>query len=373
MNVLPRVPGEWLVKIRPDSQWRSPNEVERFGDWVLLQGQDEAELSRFPDIVYQEPNYIYQLEDSAVTPASDPRWHLEKLQVPQIDQEGPIVAVLDTGIDLDHPALQGHLWVNPGEIPGDGIDNDGNGVIDDLHGFNANAEDGHPDDAYGHGTHVAGIISSVAPRAKLMAVRIHDANGSTHTAAILRALKYAQKMGASITNNSYGGPAASYALQEAFNEFPALHVMAAGNVGKNNDFHKHYPSNFDIPTKLVVAASDAQDNKAEFSNYGLRQVDIAAPGNEIYSTLKDGHFGYKNGTSMAAPMAAGSAALVLSLNPQMSPSELKNHLKTTGDKLPQWKGTVSSGARLNTGRACSEIFPNPNLNSKEHRIHKETP
>lgn len=331
------IPGEAIVRLRHTGEWRH------------VKG-DVEQLRQDPNLDHVEPNYEFQLEPMRAESGSGDRWFLDRVGAPiQLEGPGPLVAVLDTGVDLTHPALEQHLWINPGEIPGDGIDNDGNGVIDDVYGYNANANTGDPNDAYGHGTHVAGIIASVAPNARILPIRIHDEHGSTTTAAILRGLEYARKSGAAITNNSYGGPKASYALEEAFNAFPAVHVMAAGNEGKNNDYHPHFPSNFDIRNSLVVAASTRSDERCDFSNYGRSKVDVAAPGEEIFSTLMGGNFGYKSGTSMAAPVAAGVAALYAGEHPEWSPQELRQQVLQGAELLPAWKGTVASGGRVHFG------------------------
>lgn len=336
------------------------------GDLLHVRIQSDEDLARLQAdsrVLYAEPNYCYSLDEVSQQPQA--QWALPKVQAETAwqmvpDGPSPIVAVLDTGVDCQHPALTGNMWVNVGEIPGDGIDNDGNGVIDDVNGYNANADTGDCGDAYGHGTHVAGILGAngevkgVNPRARIMAIRIHDQYGSTNAAAIARGLRYAQQMGATITNNSWGGPKAAYSIRDSFAAFPALHVMSAGNAGKNNDFHAHYPGNFDIPNKLVVAASDRNDGKPSFSNYGKGHVDLAAPGEDIYSTLKDGQFGPKSGTSMAAPLVAGVASLVATAHPDWSPAQLRAAILGGADVLPQWQGTVASGARLNAVGALSQ-------------------
>lgn len=369
---LSAVPGEAMVRLRDtrserrlveDYELRVQDRFQPGGELlhVRLGCQEDLErLQQDPRVLYAEPNYKYGLDEVQQAPS---QWQLPKVEAAQAWQlagtgPAPIVAVLDTGVDSRHPALAGNMWVNEGEIAGDGLDNDGNGVIDDVHGYNANADTGDCSDAYGHGTHVAGILGAnspgvqgMHPRARIMSIRIHDEHGSTNAAAIARGLRYAQRMGATITNNSWGGPKAAYSIREAFAAFPALHVMSAGNAGKNNDFHSHYPGNFDLPNKLVVAASDRNDGRPSFSNYGRGHVDLAAPGEDIYSTLKDGQYGLKSGTSMAAPLVAGTAALLATLHPDWTPGQLREAILAGADVLPQWKGTVASGARLNAARA----------------------
>lgn len=272
-------------------------------------------------------------------------------------RNGPVIAVIDTGIDYNHPDLKANMWTNPGEIAGDGIDNDGNGIIDDVHGYNAIGDNGDPMDGHGHGTHCAGTIAGVGDngegvvgvnhKAQLMAVKIFSDEGSTDSAAILRAIEYTTKMGAKITSNSWGGGFSSQAQKEAFAASPALHIMAAGNNGLNNDFIPNYPSNYDLPNNLAVAASDRNDNKAGFSNYGARKVDIAAPGVDIWSAAPGGGYQGMSGTSMATPHVSGVAGLVASANPELTAEEIAARILNGADKLENWKGKVVDGNRLN--------------------------
>ncbi|MGD9281196.1 MAG: S8 family serine peptidase, partial [Desulfobacterales bacterium] len=207
-----------------------------------------------------------------------------------------VVAVIDSGVDINHPDLQPNIWTNPGENPGNGIDDDGNGYIDDVNGWDFYVNDNDPRDASGHGTHVAGTIaaagdngiglSGVSWSAKIMALRFLDAWGSGTTAAAIEAIEYASAMGADIINNSWGSSTyyPSESLKEAIEASGALVVCAAGNSGWNNDtLIQHYPSGYGSANIIAVAASDQNDNRASFSNYGSFSVDVAAPGTNIYS------------------------------------------------------------------------------------------
>ncbi|MFA7481358.1 MAG: S8 family serine peptidase [Vulcanimicrobiota bacterium] len=274
--------------------------------------------------------------------------------------EGPLIAIIDSGADLDHPDLVGNLWVNPGEIPGDGIDNDGNGVIDDVHGYHAADNHGSPDDQVGHGTHVAGTIGAVGnnaegvtgvmQKARLMPIRI-DSNGSITTDGVVRALMYATKMGADITNNSWGGSRLNKAIEDAFKAAPALHLAAAGNNGTDADRSPSYPMAFDMPNMISVAATDHNDRKASFSNYGLVNVDVAAPGKDIYSTRNGGGYQNMSGTSMATPFTTGVAGLIQSAYPDATPTEIKERLIYGSDAVEALKSTSISGGRVNAANA----------------------
>lgn len=268
-----------------------------------------------------------------------------------------LVAVIDTGVDYNHPDLKDNMWVNPGEIPGDGIDNDGNGVVDDVYGFNAYANNGNPMDGHSHGTHCAGTIAAqgnngtgitgVAWDAKVMAVKIFDDSGRTSSDAILRGIQYATKNGARITSNSWGGGGANQLIKEAFESSPAFHVMAAGNDGRNVDRRANYPSGYDIPNSIAVAATDRNDKLAGFSNYGAKEVDLGAPGVDTYSTVPNGRYGYKSGTSMATPHVSGAAALLVAAEPDISNEELKSRLMDGADRISSLRGKTVSGGRLN--------------------------
>jgi len=305
---------------------------------------------------------------------------------------GVTVAVIDTGIDYTHPDLQGRMWVNPGEIRGNGLDDDGNGYVDDLYGYDFANGDSDPKDDQGHGTHVAGTIAAaanndigdyndntglaiigVAPEAQLMALKFLDAAGYGSTSNAIRALDYAINMGVRISNNSYGGSPFEQVMLDAINraaDAGHLFVAAAGNgnwrgIGQNNDSTPSYPASY-VPqdgrpdTVIAVAASNSSDGYGGFSNYGATSVDLAAPGVHIWSTYplakdtSDGtNEGYarKDGTSMATPHVAAAAALVWSASPGLSALAVKDILLGTVDPI-SGKDTVTDG-RLNTGRAVA--------------------
>jgi subtilisin family serine protease len=280
---------------------------------------------------------------------------------------GPVVvAVVDTGVALSHPELAGNLWVNPDD-PANGQDDDGDGYTDDVHGANLIDPDAQPADDAGHGSHVAGIIgaqggngvgiSGVDWDVQLMPVKFLDANGGGSTAIAATAIDYAVHHGARVINASWGGPAFSFALYQAVKragEQGALVVAAAGNDGINTDSEPDYPAGFDLPNVISVAASNRSDRLADFSNYGAGSVDLAAPGEDIYSTVPTSEeaSGYStySGTSMAAPFVSGAAALYLSRNPQASVTQTRAAILQTVDKLPSFTGRTVTGGRLNLAR-----------------------
>ena len=205
-----------------------------------------------------------------------------------------VVAVIDSGVDINHPDLQNNIWVNTGEIADNLIDDDGNGYVDDVNGWDFLIDDKDPRDSHGHGTHVAGTIAAVSDNnrgvtgvswsAKIMALRFLDAWGLGSTANAIEAIEYANSMGADIINNSWGGGGYNQALKDAIDASSALVVCAAGNNGRNNDSIPHYPSSYTSTNIIAVAATNQNDQLAGFSNYGNVSVDVGAPGVNIYST-----------------------------------------------------------------------------------------
>ena len=276
--------------------------------------------------------------------------------------ESVIVGVIDSGVDYNHEDLTANMWVNSGEVPGDGIDNDGNGVVDDVYGYNSIEDSGDPMDDNKHGTHCAGTIAAVGNNgigvagvcwtARIMALKFLDANGRGDTANALACIEYAVLNGAKILSNSWGGGAYSYALKEmidAVGKQGVLFVAAAGNEGTNNDVTPHYPSSYSCENIIAVLSVDHNDRRASSSCYGLESVDIAAPGVNILSCYMGGGYVKLSGTSMATPHVSGAAALLLSVNQGMTPYQIKEILMNSGD--PVAEGLCVSGKRLNVARA----------------------
>lgn len=272
-----------------------------------------------------------------------------------------VVAVIDSGADMEHEDLAANIWTNPGEIPENGIDDDNNGYIDDVHGWDFAHDDNDPSDTDaicgGHGTHTAGTIGAVGDNeigvtginwnVQVMPLKIFKRVlglfCSTTSADIVDAIKYASTMGVRVSNNSYGGGPPSQAEYDAIRASDMVFVAAAGNEGRNNDTTPSYPASYNLDNIIAVAATDHNDNLASFSNYG-NTIDIAAPGVQILSTTPYDTYDFFNGTSMASPHVAGAAGMLLGENPQLTTREVKwNLLNGADDKgLP-----VLTGARLN--------------------------
>ncbi|MGL6227269.1 MAG: S8 family serine peptidase [Thermoguttaceae bacterium] len=289
--------------------------------------------------------------------------------------KGVVVAVLDTGIDLTHPDLINALWVNPGEIVGNKVDDDRNGYVDDVNGWNFFSNSNNVMDDQHHGTHVSGIIAAtmnnheggvgVAPDAKIMTCKVMSPDGAGGAvgsdADIITAINYVTMMktskgvNVSVINASFGGPdsypAYRNALQSAGNA-GIVFVAAAGNYSSNNDTKPFYPAYYStqLSNVISVAATDSSGHLADFSNYGVKSVDLAAPGNNILSTypVSSGNkYMYMSGTSMATPMVAGAVALLFSIHPNWTPEQMKQELFKTVEVLPSLSDKVRTGGILN--------------------------
>lgn len=379
--------GEALADLgfRPGGEAKALGfQMWRLDDSVVNAEAAVAALQKNPDFAYLEPNYeitidSLQAEATPNDPSFGSLWGLHNTGqsggTADADIDAPeaweistgsdvVVAVIDTGVDYTHPDLANNMWTNPGEIAGNGIDDDNNGFVDDVHGWDFVNNDADPMDDNNHGTHVAGTIAAdgnngigiagVNWSAEIMALKFLNSSGSGSTYGAIQALNYATMMGVPISNNSWGGGGYSTALHdaiEAAGQAGQLVVAAAGNDGTNNDSSPHYPSNYTLDNVLSVAATDRNDKLASFSNYGATSVDLAAPGVSIYSTVAGGGYASFSGTSMATPHVAGAAALLLSAEPGLSPTEIKDRLMGTADPLSVLSGKVVSGARLNVDNA----------------------
>jgi subtilisin family serine protease len=276
-----------------------------------------------------------------------------------------VVAVLDSGVDYTHADLINNIWVRPPDLAA--YTDDELGDFDDVHGFSAVGDD--PMDQNGHGTHCAGIIGAEGDNAEgiaginwkveIMPLKFMSANGSGTTADAIKAINYVinrKRAGVNvrIISASWGSTMRSQALEDAIRnagDEGILFVAASGNSSANSDKSPHYPAGYDLPNVISVAALNRNDELASFSNYGAKSVHVAAPGAEILSTWLKGSYEEHSGTSMATPLVAGEAALILSVDPNLSVKELRERIFKSVDKLDSLNGKVATGGRINAAKA----------------------
>jgi subtilisin family serine protease len=273
------------------------------------------------------------------------------------------VAVLDTGVQTNHPDLKGNLWENTKD-PSNGRDDDGNGVVDDRFGGDLIDGTGSGDDKHGHGTHVAGIIGArgnndrgiagLCWSVKIVAVRVLDADGYGTWSQGIAGLDYAIRAGAKVVNASFGGSTGSELGRDAIQRAKqkgVLIVAAAGNDGANDDATPVFPAAYPDSNILSVAATNSKDKLASFSNYGAKTVDLAAPGDRVASTFWHSDYAYMSGTSMATPYVAAAAAMLGKEHSSWSVGDISSRLRKKGDTLKSLKGKTASGRRLNINSA----------------------
>ena len=355
-------------------------------------------LERSPEVLYAEPDAprrVVQLPNDryfsvlwglhntgqsiAGGPPGTPDADIDAPEAWDLTTGAPSVAVgvVDSGVDATHPDLRPNEWTNPGESgagrEANGRDDDGNGEIDDVHGWDWVDGDNAPSDLHGHGTHVAGTIAArgndgegvtgVSWSSSLAPLRVLAADGTGYSSDAIKAYAYAGRSGLRVVNASLGGPQGSRAERDAIaGTANTLFVVAAGNggadgVGDDNEAAGEYPCNYDLANLICVAATDANDRLAGFSNYGARSVDLAAPGVDVGSTYPGAQWVYMDGTSMAAPHVAGAAALVLARSPGASVAEVRSALLGGVDLKPSLAGKTVTGGRLNAHRAVALVSP----------------
>lgn len=355
----------------------------------LTVAQAKASIAFDAKVKTVQPNYIYYPTVFA-EPADDPYYGLlwglhnnaqvinNTAGVADVDIDAPeawayldgkvveevVVAVIDTGVDTRHPDLQGKMWINSGEIAGNGKDDDSNGYVDDVHGWNfandsATLFMGVEEDS--HATHVSGTIAArddqggvigIAPNVKIMSLKFLGADGGT-TADAIEATYYAKNMGADLSNNSWGGGAYDAALKAAIDSFAKPFIVAAGNSKKNIDRVASYPASYDCANIITVAAVDNRGALASFSNYGLKGVDLGAPGANIASTYPDDQYMYMSGTSMAAPHVTGVTALLMGFKPDLTSAQVKDIVMQSAQANPllSLAGKTVTGGLVNVMKA----------------------
>lgn len=421
-----RVPGEVIVKLAKSNKLSTQSVAaslmgqfnisamkafetnDSFYKVKLARDSDTANFleaaSHNPAIQYAEPNYIMHAmvdaPDSEEVIPNDPEfdklWSLKNAgQKDSSGQAGVVgadigatkawktttgnkdilVAIIDTGVDYTHPDLVDNIYTNPGES-GDGketngIDDDGNGFVDDFHGWNfAGVSTNNPMDDNEHGTHVAGTIGAKGNDGKgivginwttsIMPVKFLTGEGSGTLEDAVKAIQYATKMGAKVMNNSWGGGGFTQTMMDSIVEAKnkgLLFVAAAGNDSQNADSSPHYPAGYQVDNVIAVASTDNKDTLSSFSTFGKRTVHIAAPGGKIFSSVPGGKYDTFSGTSMATPHVVGAAALLWGTNPAMSYTEVKDRILRSRDFVPSLSRKVASSGRLNVNNAIMGIYP----------------
>lgn len=415
MSEVDAVPGEYVVRLKQGKMLMNNQSVlsQKLGAFVKstipshnivivkragFESIDSAvkSLAQNPLVDIAEPNYIYKINRVPNDPMLGQLWGLKnfgqkdsdnQIGVAGVDidaekawdietgSEKMVIAVIDTGVDHSHPDLKDNLWVNEAEANGQqGVDDDGNGVIDDIHGYNAITGTGNAYDDHGHGTHCAGTIGAKGDDGKgivgvnwntrIMAVKFLDEEGSGTLENAIKAIDYANRMGAKVMSNSWGGGRFSEALQDAIKATDAqgaLFVAAAGNEANNNDNSPAYPASYNVPNIISVAAIDNTGEKANFSNYGRRSVHLGAPGVNILSSTGLTYDSW-SGTSMATPHVSGVAGLVWSHEPNLTALEVKERLLLTARSIAGLKGKTKTGGMVNAYNALTNTVPPPDMN-----------
>jgi len=345
-------------------------------------------LQRLPFVEYAEPDYLVELAQAPNDPSFPIQWGLDNAgQTIPVSRKGDpgsagadigalaawsfftgnpdfVVAVVDTGMNYAHPDLAANTWTNPGEIPGNGVDDDGNGYIDDVYGWDFVDVDSNPMQVNdSHATHVAGIIGAVGNngvgvtgvnwQCKIMPLRAIADIAHAPVSAQVDAIDYAVAMGAKVSNHSWGMSSFSQALYDAVaaaGQQGHLVVAAAGNYTRDADAYPLYPAAFDLDNVISVAATDNDDALASFSNWGALSVDLGAPGVNCYSTYWS-DYGYMSGTSMATPHVVGVAALLWGLHPEWSYAQVRDTLFATVRPVPSLQGRTVTGGVVSASAA----------------------
>lgn len=372
-----------------------------------------ASLNKNPDIEYAEPNYIYSIDpvkenneltkklqkspftDFLASTPDDPDFgklwgmrntgsnepkgtvgiegaDINALKAWDITKGSRAIkiAVIDTGVDYNHPDLKGNMWVNTKEIPGNGIDDDGNGFVDDVYGYDFANNDADPMDGNGHGSHCSGTIgathnnklgvSGVMADVSIMGVKFLDDSGSGTLESAVKAIDYATMMNVDLMSNSWGGGGRSEALLEAIQRASnkgIIFTAAAGNSSSNNDTNPSYPASYNTPNMVSVAALTAQNGLASFSSYGRNSVHIAAPGHNILSTVNGGKYDVYSGTSMATPHVSGVLGLLLAKEGRMPHEVMRERLTMTGVPVAGLRGKTQTASRIDAYNLLTDTRP----------------
>jgi subtilisin family serine protease len=411
------VPGEIIVKLKADKARSFLSRKSRYGlqvkELLNLSSGNLAvfksslkslsstleKLNNDPAVEYAEPNYLYRAigtKKFTADPKFQELWGLintgdnepagsrgnsaptgkagndinakEAWKITKGDKKIKI-AVIDTGVDYNHPDLKNNMWTNIAEKNGrPGVDDDGNGYIDDIHGWDAANNDGDPMDGNGHGTHCAGTIAAehdnnigiagVMAKASIVGVKFLTDQGSGSTVDAIKAIEYATKVKVDIMSNSWGGGGSSEALKDAIisaKNAGIIFTAAAGNAGTDNDSQPHYPSNYDVENVISVAAHNYNNELAYFSCYGKKTVHVAAPGRNILSTTPNNSYDVYSGTSMATPHVTGVIGLYLAEHGRTPATEITKKLMESSVYGKSYAKKIKSKGRVDAYNFLSGI------------------
>lgn len=367
--------AEYIVKLKPNKNaalslksFKSNKPLDlSFGNFYKVSSDNKSQvelLASHPDVEYVEPNYKYTKFDVPTDADFSQQWGLLndgknsgswwsrgkagvdisaleawKISKGSVDVK---IAVIDTGVDYNHEDLKNNIMINEAEKNGEpGVDDDGNGYVDDIYGYDFANDDADPMDGHGHGTHSAGVIGAehnsigiagVNANVQILPIKFLTDNGGGTLEGALKSIDYATSRGVHIMSNSWGGGGRSQALFEAISRAEQAgisFIAAAGNSSSDNDARATYPANYKVDNVISVGALDGKGKKASFSNYGKKTVHVFAPGVKIYSTVHNNGYKKMSGTSMACPHVAGVAGLLLASEPNLSYQDIKDRLMST--------------------------------------------
>lgn len=407
------VPGEFVVKAKSLHKFKSMSAPAMLGAESIRQISSKQSLflvkrnilertenalqalNANPNVELAEPNYIYRINRTPNDPKLGDLWGLknsaqkggrlgmdigaENAWEIETGSTNVVVAVIDTGLDYTHPDLAENIWTNAAELNGlAGVDDDKNGFIDDIHGYDFANNDGDPMDDHGHGTHVSGTIGAkgddgkgivgVSWNVRIMGVKFLSAEGSGTLEDAIKAIDYATQNGAMIESNSWGGGGFTQLLKESIErarDKNVVFVAAAGNDTNNNDVNPSYPASYQVDNVISVAALGNNGQLASFSSYGRTSVHVAAPGVGVTSSVPKATdaSGYAtwSGTSMATPHASGIAALLLAHEPNLTYAEVKQRLIQSCRPLGGLRMKAACGGMVDAYYALANEAPAPDM------------
>lgn len=399
------VPGRLIVKFQPGVDDTLRNAIHgQFGGNVTLRFRldPDLQLVAFPESVdvasllerygalrevkYAEPDFLYHTQVVPNDARFGSLWGMHNtgqngglvdfdIDAPEgwdinTDASQIVIGSIDTGVDPAHEDLSANMWQNPGEIPGNGVDDDSNGYVDDVDGWDFLSNDPVAQDDHSHGSHTMGSsaavgnngvgVAGVAWSARIMRLKICNSFGSCNLSAAVSATDYATENGARMTSNSWGGGSYSQAMKDAIDRAHAagvLYIAAAGNNGSNNDASPFYPASYTSPNIISVASMTRFGGRSSFSNYGATTVDLGAPGSDILSTTPNNGYSTMSGTSMACPHVTGAVANLMGFNPNLPHLDYKDILLQSVEPNENLAGATVSGGMLNLKKALDLTPP----------------